>query len=103
MNIHKGDTVKITVGKDNGKTGKVLRVDVKTSSVLLEGLNTFKKHIRPKKQGEKGQIISLPRPLNVSKIMLICPNCKEPIRVAHRFEQDGKIKVRYCRNCQATI
>lgn len=103
MRIHKGDTVKIMVGKDNGKTGKVMKVDPGNSAIIVEGLNLFKKHMRPRKQGEKGQVVSLPRPLYISKVMLICPSCKKAVRVGFRFEKDGKIKIRHCRKCQNTI
>lgn len=103
MNIKKGDSVKIMTGKDSGKTGKVMKVDSKNLTVLIEGLNMFKKHVRPKKQGEKGQTVSLPRPLTISKIMLICPNCKKAVRVGYRFEKEGAVKTRYCRKCQGVI
>lgn len=103
MNIKKGDTVQILSGKDKGKSGKVMKVDPAKPAVLLEGLNLFKKHIRPKKQGEKGQILSLPKPLNISKVMLLCPNCKKAARIGSRFEKDGELKVRYCKKCKGTI
>ncbi len=101
MKIHKGDIVQVMVGKDRGKNGKVLNVDTAESRVLVEGLNMVKKHMRPKKQGEKGEIVSLPRPLNVSKVMLVCPSCKEPVRVG--FQIDNAAKRRICRSCKAII
>ncbi|TSC89107.1 MAG: large subunit ribosomal protein L24 [Parcubacteria group bacterium Gr01-1014_3] len=101
MKIHKGDTVQVMVGKDRGKNGKVLNVDTAESRVLVDGLNMVKKHMRPKKQGEKGEIVSLPRPLNASKVMLVCPSCKEPVRVG--FQIDATAKRRICRSCKAII
>ncbi len=101
MKIHKGDTVQVMVGKDRGKNGKVLNVDTAESRVLVDGLNMVKKHMRPKKQGEKGEIVSLPRPLNASKVMLVCPSCKEPVRVG--FQIDSTAKRRICRSCKAII
>ena len=101
MKIKKGDTVKIMVGKDNGKTGKVLRVDIKTNKILVEGLNVAKKHRRPKKQGEKGEIVTVAKPLNLSKVMLVCPNCKKITRVGLEFLA-GK-KSRYCKKCKVAI
>ena len=101
MKIHKGDTVQVMVGKDRGKSGKVLKVDSSAGQVLIDGLNMIKKHMRPKKQGEKGEIVSLPRPLNVSKVMLVCPSCKEPVRVG--FQIDNAAKRRVCRSCKAII
>lgn len=101
MKIHKGDTVQVMVGKDRGKSGKVLSVDTGESKVLVDGLNMVKKHMRPKKQGEKGEIVSLARPLNASKVMLVCPSCKEPSRVG--FQMDAQAKRRICRSCKAII
>jgi len=98
MKLHKGDQVKITSGKDRGKTGTILRALPDEEKVLLEGLNVFKKRSRPRRQGEKGQMVSVPRPMPVSKVMLICSVCKEPTRVGFRIE--GKAKVRYCKKCK---
>ena len=101
MNIHKGDTVKIVSGKDRGKAGTVLRAMPDDGKVIIEGLNLVKKHSRPRKQGEKGQVVSVPRPLTASKVMLVCTSCKEPTRVGSRM--DGARKVRYCKKCKAKI
>jgi large subunit ribosomal protein L24 len=101
MKIIKGDTVKIISGKDRGKTGAVLHAMPATDKVIIDGLNLVKKRSRPKRQGEKGQMVSVPRPLAVSKVMLICSSCKEPTRVGSRM--DGARKVRYCKKCKAKI
>ncbi|MDO8601580.1 MAG: 50S ribosomal protein L24 [bacterium] len=68
MSVKKGDTVTILKGKDTGKSGKVLRVFPKENKVLIDGLNLFKKHKRPTKQGQKGEMVSLPRPINRSNV-----------------------------------
>jgi large subunit ribosomal protein L24 len=101
MKIHKGDTVQIMVGKDKGKQGKVLTVNSKEGLILVEGINLVKKHQRPKRQGEKGETISMPKFLNVSKAKLICQFCNKPVRVG--FRKEGEKKTRYCKKCQATI
>jgi large subunit ribosomal protein L24 len=101
MNIKKGDNVKILRGKNSGKTGKVLRVDPKLGMVTVEGVNIYKKHVRPKRQEEKGQMVELVRPLDVSKVQLVCPSCNKSTRIGIRSE--GKSKVRYCRKCNAAI
>lgn len=101
MRIKKGDTVQIISGKDKGKTGKVMKIDGNFSTVLLEGLNLFKKHKRPKKQGEKGEVVTVPRPLRASKVMLVCSVCGKPTRAGQRFE--GEIKVRFCKKCKAVL
>ena len=70
MNIKKGDTVKILTGKDKGKSGKVLLSLPKQQSVVIEGLNLIKKHQKPKKSGQKGQIIDRAMPIHVSNVKL---------------------------------
>ncbi|MEK7624250.1 MAG: 50S ribosomal protein L24 [Patescibacteria group bacterium] len=101
MKIHKNDVVKILKGKDRGKTGKVLKVDLKSRKLIADGLNLYKKHMRPKKQGEKGEVVKISRPIDVSNLMLVCPSCKQATRVGHRFEKN--IKFRYCKKCQSRI
>jgi len=101
MNIKKNDLVKIITGKDSGKTGKILNVDSGKQTVLVDGLNLYKKHVRPKKQGEKGQLISVPRPLDISNVLFICGSCGAATRIGHKTE--NKIKNRYCKKCSATI
>lgn len=97
MKIKKGDQVKILTGKDRGKNGTVLKVFSKEGAVTVEGLNVYKKRVRPRQQGKKGETVAVPRPLSTSNVALICNSCKKPTRVGHRFE--GKKKIRYCRAC----
>ncbi|TSA44112.1 50S ribosomal protein L24 [bacterium] len=100
-NIKKGDIVKIIAGKNRGKSGKVIMADQKTGRVSVEGLNLYKKHVRPKKQGEKGEVVELARPMSISNVMLVCPDCHKATRVGHRVANETK--VRFCKKCQATI
>jgi len=97
MKIRKNDNVQIMVGKDRGKQGKVLKVDSENSRVLIQGLNMFKKHQRPKKQGDKGEIVSISRFLDLSNAMIVCASCSKPTRVGYKLEGDKK--VRYCKKC----
>lgn len=101
MRIKKGDTIKIIAGKDKGKSGKIIKLDVEKMTVVIEGLNLFKKHQKPKKQGEKGEMVSVPRPMAASKTMIVCSSCSKATRIGYRF--DGETKVRYCKKCQAAI
>ena len=101
MKIHKDDNVQIMAGKDRGKKGKVLAIDNSKGRILVEGINLFKKHKRPKKQGEKGEIITVPRYLSVSNAMLVCGSCNKPVRVGYKEEEGNK--VRYCKKCQTKV
>ena len=97
MKLKKGDQVKMLKGKDRGKTGTIARVLASEDRIIAEGINLFKKRVRPKKQGQKGETVLLPRPFAAANAMLVCKNCKEASRVGYRFEGDEK--VRYCKNC----
>jgi len=101
MEIKSGDTILIIAGKDKNKSGKVTEVYPKNNKVIVEGLNIVKKHVRPKKEGEKGQRVEVPRPIDVSNVQIICPKCKKPARIGHRLME--KNKVRICKKCLQEI
>lgn len=101
MKIKKGDQVIITSGKDRGKKGKILEVFPKESRVLVEGVNLRKKHQRPKKAGEKGQILTLPASIHVSNAKLICSKCGKATRVGYKIVD--KKKFRICKKCRQEI
>lgn len=101
MKVKKGDTVKMLSGKDRGKTGKVLHVDPSKEKVSVEGLNIRTKHVKPRRQGEKGQRIQFPAYVASSKVMPICPSCGKPMRVG-AFKEGDK-KMRQCRKCKTSF
>lgn len=101
MKIHKDDTVLIISGKDRGKKGKVLEAFPKEDQILVEGVNLRKKHQKPKKQGEKGQIITMPGAISSSNVKLICPKCHKPTRVGYKILD--KNKVRICKKCKQEV
>lgn len=70
MNIKKGDTVFIMSGDDKGKTGKVTQAFPAESKILVEGINTVKRHMKPRKEGAKGEVVERPMPISVSKVKL---------------------------------
>ena len=71
MKIKKGDTVKILTGKDKGKKGKIIRSLPEANKVVVEGINMMKKHQRPRKSGEKGQMINVAMPIHASNVTKI--------------------------------
>ncbi len=100
--IKTGDNVKMLAGKDRGKTGKVLRVmkgDV--IKVIIEGLNTIKRHQRPRKQGQKGQILTKERAVDVSNVQVVCPKCGKATRISHQTVSESKIRI--CKKCGAEL
>lgn len=99
MKIKKGDKVKVLLGKDRGREGTVEKVS-KTKGVFVAGVNVFKRHV--KKQGEvEGGIIEVIKPMNISNVALVCPNCGKATRVG--FRVDAKDKARICKKCGREI
>ncbi len=101
MKIKKGDNVLIISGKDKGRKGKVIEALPREEKVLVEGINIRKKHVRPRKAGEKGQIVELATPIHISNVKLICPKCKKPTRVGNIIEKGKKYRV--CKKCGQEI
>lgn len=101
MKIKTGDNVIVLSGKDKGKTGKVLRADVKNAKVVVEGVNVATKHQAPRKQGEEGGIVKIETPIYASKVQVVCPKCGKATRVGVKIE-NGK-NVRVCKKCGAEL
>lgn len=101
MRIKKDDKVFILRGKDKGKIGKVIQVFPAWEKVVVEGVNLLKKHARPRRQGQKGQIIELSAPLHVSKVMFYCSRCEKPVRLGFGRQMDKKVRI--CRKCKEPV
>ena len=114
MKIKKGDNVLIISGKDKGRTGKVSRAFPKEGGILVEGINLKKKHVRPKKEGGKGQVVDIPAAIEVSNVKIICPKCGKAARVGYKIDpsagfgaaqgkRSGQAKKRICRKCKQEV
>ncbi|OGZ24617.1 MAG: 50S ribosomal protein L24 [Candidatus Nealsonbacteria bacterium RIFCSPLOWO2_01_FULL_43_32] len=101
MRIHKGDQVLIISGKDRGKKGKILNVFPKDLRVLVEAVNLRKKHVKPKRSGEKGQVVETPSPLAVANVKLVCPKCSKATRVGYKLVENKKYRI--CKKCNSEI
>ncbi len=101
MKVKKGDNVLIISGKDKGRVAKVLRALPKEHRVLVEGINAKQKHVRPKREGEKGQVVAVPAPLNVSNVKFVCPKCGKPTRLGYKLTDSKKFRI--CKKCQSEV
>ncbi|MFA5820900.1 MAG: 50S ribosomal protein L24 [Candidatus Gracilibacteria bacterium] len=101
MKIKLNDKVQIIAGKDKGKTGKVMKVSVKKNTVIVEKANIRTKHIK-KTQTKAGERIQFEVPINVSNVMIVCPNCKKLARVGYKKLANGK-KDRICKKCKESL
>ena len=96
--IKKGDTVAVLTGKEKGKTGKVLMLNSKKGTLIIEKLNFVKRHSRPSKAAPQGGIIEKESSIRISNVNIVCEKCNKPVRIKMNFLDDGK-KVRACVKC----
>lgn len=98
MHVKKGDTVVVISGKEKGKKGKILAVNLKKSRVTVEGVSMIKRHTRPNRSLPQGGIIEKEASIHSSNVLPLCSRCNEPTRVGHALLGDGR-KVRTCKRC----
>ncbi len=101
MNIKAGDTVKVIAGKDKGAQGEVLFAYPEKGRVIVQGVNLVKKALRPTQVNPNGGIDTREAAIDVSNVMLVCPECGLPTRIG--FKVDGDIKTRVCKKCGKDI
>ena len=99
LKIKKGDTVKVITGKDKEKEGKVLSVNVKKNTVIVEGVNMVTKHQKPSAQNQQGGIVTKEAPIDISNVMYLHKG--KQTRIGFRIEGDKK--VRYAKSTNETI
>ena len=100
--IRKGDTVVVISGRERGKTGKVMSVDLRAGKVVVEKLNIIKRHTKPNQKAKQGGILEREAPLQISNVMFFCPVTKKPTRVGIRVQADGR-QVRFSKKSNETL
>jgi large subunit ribosomal protein L24 len=102
LKIKKGDRVIVLTGKDKGKDGVVQRALPSEGKVVVEGVNTAKRHRKARTATEAGGIIEIDKPIPVSNVALISPKDGKATRVGYKLNDDGK-KVRVCKRTGVEI
>lgn len=104
LKIKKNDIVTVISGKDRGKRGKVIDLFPAKNKLVVEGVAFKKKHQRPRKAGQKGEVITLPSPIDASNVMLYCSHCVRGVRVGFvAGTQGAALKQRICKKCKNII
>ena len=109
LNVKKGDTVVVISGKDKGKKGKIMVARPDDERVIVQGAAMVTRHVKPRKQGQPGGRIEKEGPIHASNVMLVCPKCDKPTRIAHKLKEveiSGEKKqksVRVCKKCGKVI
>ena len=91
MKIKKGDTVRVIAGADKDNEGKVIAVNQKNHTVLVEGVNMIKKHTKPSMANQNGGIIEQEGPIDISNVMLLVDG--KTTRVGFQMDGDKKVRV----------
>ena len=103
LHVRKNDQVEVLSGRDRGKRGKVLRVIPDRRRAIVERVNMIKRHTRPNpQQNIKGGVVEREGSLDLSNLMVVCPECDTKTRVRHKVLTDGR-KVRTCASCEGVI
>ena len=89
LHIKKGDTVQIISGDHKGATGKVLRVLPRKNSVVIQGQNLVKKHVRPSRKSPQGGRLNIEKPIHMSNVLPVNPKSSKATRVSYRINKDG--------------
>jgi len=100
--IRKGDTVVVISGRERGKSGKVLSIDLGAGKVIVEKLNIIKRHTKPNQKAKQGGILEREAPIQLSNVMFFCPVTQKPTRVGVRTLSDGR-RVRFSKKSNETV
>ena len=103
ISVRKGDNVRVLSGRDAGKNGRVLSVNPRKNTVIVEHANIIKRHTRPNPaKNIKGGIVEREAAINVSNVQVVCASCGKHTRIGKQVLPDGS-KVRSCRRCGNTL
>lgn len=99
MHVKKNDKVKVLTGRDKGKEGVVVAVEPTKNKILVQGIALVTRHVKARRQGEKGGIKKEEGLIALSNVMPICTACKVPCRINVKTLENKK-RVRVCNQCK---
>lgn len=101
MKLRVKDTVKVVKGKDKGKTGSIEKVFPQDESVLILGVNQYKRHMKSRSKNQRSEIVTITKPLPVANVSLVCPKCSKVTRIGFTYVNEKKVRV--CKKCEQEI
>src|SRR5215813_247715 len=103
ISVRKGDNVRVLSGRDAGKTGRVLAINPRKNTVVVEHANIIKRHTRPNpSKNIKGGIVEKEAGINASNVMIVCGSCGKHTRIGHNVLADGT-RTRVCKRCGSAL
>lgn len=120
LSIRKNDMVEIIAGKEKGKSGKVIAVDMIAARVTVEKVNLVKRHVKPSQKNPQGGVVEKELPIHYSNVLLMCPKCNRGVRHGRRVEaaaaskkkkgatagaaqSETTKKIRFCKRCDQSL
>lgn len=91
MKFKVGDKVQVIAGKDKGTSGQIININKETKKVVVEGVNVVTKHNKPSQTNPEGRITKLPRPIDVSNIMIL--DGSTPSKIGYKIENGVKVRI----------
>lgn len=101
MKIKKGDLVKVIAGKNKGDSGKIISVNPKNNTVLVEGVNMITKHTKPSAANQQGGIVHQEGPINVSNVMYLYNG--KPARIQYQIKDGKKVRAAKVKDAEAVV
>ena len=101
FHVRKNDLVEVITGEEKERRGRVLEVIPEKTMAIVEGINLVKKHQRARSQAKPSGIVTVPAPVHISNLMLICPKCGKKAKV--RMEKIENKRVRICKKCGESL
>ncbi len=89
------------MGKDKGRKGKVETINPKVSTVVVAGVNMYKRHQKKRDERHQGGIVEYARPLAMGKVALVCPKCGKQTRAGYIVTKGAKERI--CKKCEQRI
>jgi large subunit ribosomal protein L24 len=101
FHIKKDDLVEVNTGEEKGRRGRILEIISEKQQAIVEGINLVKKHQRARSQTKPSGIVTVPGPIHISDLVLICSKCGKKTKVKKDIIE--KRRVRICKKCGEII
>jgi large subunit ribosomal protein L24 len=101
FHIKKNDLVEINTGEEKERRGRVLEILPEKNQAIIEGINLVKKHQRARSQTKPSGIVTVPGPIHISNLILICPRCGKKTKV--KRDKIENRRIRLCKECGEII
>ncbi|MBA7512589.1 50S ribosomal protein L24 [subsurface metagenome] len=101
FHIKKDDLIEVNTGVEKGRRGRILEIIPEKNQAIIEGINLVKKHQRARSQTKPSGIVTVPAPIHISNLVLICSKCGKKTKIKRDKIEDRRVRI--CKECGETI